>query len=183
TGKQDSIVKNVIVDWPTFNPIWDKIICGNDTMHFIEPNPFFDNFKWQDNTTENFYRSWQNEYLYVTATDTTGYCKFADSAQVGKIDVFTKFSIDTIDNCHKHNLFEFSDSTKLSVDQIEHKAWVFPWMTVWDTSKALIHFPQPGKYTVYFDVYTKIATCKARYPFTVNVYPNPIGYTNFNGED
>src|SRR5690606_12194378 len=38
-------------------------------------------------------------------------------------------------------------------------------------------------YTVYFDVYTKIATCKARYPFTVNVYPNPIGYTNFNGED
>src|SRR5690606_9533409 len=80
-GKLDSSSINVLVDWPTFNPVWDKIICGIDTMHFIEPNPFFDNFKWQDNTTENFYRSWQNEYLYVTATDTTGYCKFADSAQ------------------------------------------------------------------------------------------------------
>ncbi|MBL7837947.1 MAG: gliding motility-associated C-terminal domain-containing protein, partial [Bacteroidetes bacterium] len=42
--------------------------------------------------------------------------------------------------------------------------------------------PMPGKYKVYFDVYTKQVNCKARYTIDVAVHPNPKGYTNHYGD-
>jgi gliding motility-associated-like protein len=182
-GKKDSVIRTINVNWPTFDPVRNKIICGIDTVLFIEKNPFFTNFKWQDSSFQNNYRSFSTENIWVIATDTTGYCHFIDTGVVGKIDVFTDLKVDTIDNCHKFNLFKFSDSTKIVSDQIEHKAWVFPWTTVWDQNIVDIHFPMPGNYKVYFDVYTKQVNCKARYPISILVHPNPKAFTNLKGED
>lgn len=182
-GKKDSVIKTIDVNWPTFDPVRNKIICGIDTVLFLEKNPFFTNFKWQDSSSQNFYKSYSTENIWVIATDTSGYCHFIDTGVVGKIDVFTDLRIDTIDDCYRFNRFKFSDSTKIVSDQIEHKAWVFPWTTVWDQNVVDIHFPMPGNYKVYFDVYTKQINCKARYPIDIVVHPNPKAFTNLSGDD
>ncbi len=182
-GKKDSITKQLKIDWPTFDPVRNKIICGIDTVTFEERNPFFANFKWQDSSTNNYYKAWDNKNVWVYATDTTGYCKFIDTGVVGKIDIFSSLKVDSLDKCFKFNRFRFTDSTKIFADQIEHKAWVFPFATYWDQNSIDVKFPMPGKYKVYFDVYTKQVNCKARYPIDVTVHPNPKGYTNFNGQD
>lgn len=182
SGKKDSVIKTINVNWPNFNPVQNKIICGNDTVKFIEKNPFFANFKWMDSSTFNHNQFWSTTNVWVKATDTSGYCHFVDTGKVGKIDMFTDLRVDSINNCHRYNLFKFSDSTKVLSDQIEHKAWVFPWTTVWDKNITEMHFPMPGKYTVYFDVYTKQVNCKARYPIELTVHPNPDAFTNLNGE-
>lgn len=182
-GKKDSITKQLRIDWPVFDPVRNKIICGIDTATFEERNPFFANFKWQDSSTNNYYKAWSNKNIWVIATDTTGYCRFIDTGVVGKIDIFSSLKVDSLDKCFKFNRFRFTDSTKIFADQIEHKAWVFPFATYWDQNSIDVKFPMPGKYKVYFDVYTKQVNCKARYPIDVTVHPNPKGYTNFNGED
>jgi gliding motility-associated-like protein len=183
SGKKDSVVRIIKVNWPSFDPVRNKIICGIDTMVFIEKNPFFANFKWHDSSTLNIYRADSTEKIWVRATDTSGYCHFVDSGIVGKINVFTDIKVDTIDNCHRNNLFKFSDSTQIVSDQIEHKAWVFPWTTIWNQNNVEIRFPMPGKYKVFFDVYTKEVNCKARYPIEIVVHPNPKAYTNLKGDD
>lgn len=182
-GKKDSVTKQLKIDWPSFDPVRNKIICGIDTVTFEERNPFFTNFKWQDSSTRNYLKVWDNKNVWVYATDTTGYCKFVDTGVVGKIDIFSALKVDSLDKCFKFNRFRFTDSTKIFADQIEHKAWVFPFATYWDQNSIDVKFPMPGKYKVYFDVYTKQVNCKARYPIDVTVHPNPKGYTNFNGED
>ncbi len=183
SGKKDSVTRQVKVDWPSFDPVRNKIICGIDTVKFEERNPFFANFKWQDSSTNNYFKVWDNANVWVFATDTSGYCKFVDSGVVGKINIFSSLRVDSLEKCFKYNLFKFTDSTKIFADQIEHKAWVFPFGTYWDQNSINVKFPMPGKYKVYFDVYTKQVNCKARYPIDVVVHPMPKPYTNFNGDD
>ena len=182
-GKKDSVTRKVIVNWPVFDPLRNKIICGIDTVLFQEKNTFFSNFKWQDNSTNNYYKAWDNKKVWVTATDTTGYCKFSDTATVSKIDIFSKLVVDSIEKCWKYNRFKFEDSTKIFADQILHKAWVFPWTTIWDKNQTTVRFPMPGKYKVYFDVYTTEANCKARYPIDVTVHPMPKVFAKVKGEN
>lgn len=182
SGKKDSVTKLIRVDWPVFDPVRNKIICGIDTVTFQERNPFFSNFKWQDSSTNNYYKAWDNKRIWVYATDTSGYCKFIDTGVVGKIGVFTALRVDSLEKCFRNNLFRFKDSTNVLVDQIDHKAWVFPFATYWDQSTIDVKFPMPGKYKVYFDVYTKQVNCKARYPIDVTVHPNPKAYTNHYGD-
>ncbi len=182
-GKKDSVTRIVIVNWPVFDPLRNKIICGIDTVLFQEKNPFFSNFKWQDNSTNNYYKAWDNKKVWVSATDTSGYCKFSDTATVSKIDIFSTLVVDSIEKCWKYNRFKFEDSTKILSDQILHKAWVFPWTTVWDKDQTTVRFPMPGKYKVYFDVYTTQANCKARYPINVTVHPMPKVFAKVKGEN
>lgn len=96
--------------------------------------------------------------------------------------MFNSLTIDTIDNCWKNNLFRLRDSTSTTVDDIEHTAWVFPWTTIWDQSDILMRFPMPGRYKVYFDVYTKQVSCKARYPIDITVHPNPKSIPRYIGD-
>jgi gliding motility-associated-like protein len=182
-GKKDSITKNIKVDYPVFDPVRNKIICGIDTVKFEERNPFFANFKWQDSSTLSSYKAWNNKSIWVTATDTSGYCRFIDSGKVSKIDILSNIFIDSLQNCFKYNRFRFKDSTSIFADQIEHKAWVFNWQTIWDQGDITVHFPMPGKYKVYYDVYTKQANCKARYPIDITVYPNAKVYPKAKGEE
>ena len=183
SGKKDSITKNIKVDYPLFDPVRNKIICGIDTVKFEENNPFFTNFKWQDSSTSNTFRAWDNKSIWVTATDTSGYCHFVDTGKVSKIDVLSNISIDTIDNCFKLNRFKFKEATNIFADQIYHKAWVFNWQTIWDQGEIDVHFPMPGKYKVYYDVYTKQANCKARFPIDIIVYPNAKVFPKVKGEE
>ncbi|MCC6818063.1 MAG: PKD domain-containing protein, partial [Bacteroidia bacterium] len=182
SGKKDSVTKKIKVDWPVFDPVRNKIICGIDTVTFIEKNPFFDNFKWQDSSTNNYYKAWSNKNIWVYATDTSGYCQFVDSGVVSKIEIFNNIFVDSIDKCHETNLYRFKETTSVVADQIYHRAWVFPFTTVWDTSDFTIKFPMPGKYKVYYDIYTLQENCKARYPIDVVVHPNPRAYTNQYGD-
>ena len=182
TGRKDSVTKKVRVDWPVFDPVRNKIICGIDTVTFEVVNPFFDNIKWHDSTTERKFRAWDNTNVWVYATDTSGYCKFVDTGIVGKINIFSNLKVDSLDKCFKFNRFRFTDSTKIFADQIDHKAWVFPFATYWDQNSIDVKFPMPGKYKVYFDVYTKQVNCKARYPIDVVVHPTPKPYTNLYGD-
>jgi hypothetical protein len=102
-GKKDSITKQLKIDWPAFDPVRNKIICGIDTVKFEERNPFFSNFKWQDSSTNNYLKVWNNKKVWVIATDTTGYCKFVDTGEVGKIDIFSALKVDSLDKCFKFN--------------------------------------------------------------------------------
>jgi len=183
SGKKDSIIKNIKVDYPLFDPVRNKIICGIDTVKFEERNPFFTNFKWQDSSTLNTYEAWTNKSIWVRATDTSGYCHFVDTGIVSKIDILSYIFIDSLQNCFKYNRFRFKDSTSIFADQIEHKAWVFSWQTIWDQGDIKVRFPAPGKYKVYYDVYTKQANCKARYPIDINVYPNAEVFPKAKGEE
>ncbi len=182
-GKKDSITRKIKVDWPAFDPVRDKIICGFDTVTFEEKNPFFANFKWQDSSSKRYFRAWDNTKVWVRATDTSGYCKFIDTGIVGKISIFSNILVDTIDNCWKYNLFKFKNSTTITADQIYHKAWVFPWKTDWDVWDTEAHFPMPGKYKVYFDIYTLQVNCKARYTIDIVVNPMPKVYPKLKGEE
>ena len=182
SGKKDSVTRIIRVDWPDFDPIRNKIICGLDTVSFEEKNPFFANFKWQDSSSLSSFKAWNNARLWVSATDTSGYCKFTDTGIVAKIDIFSSLIVDTIDNCYKFNRFRFRDSISIFADDIDHRAWVFPWTTVWDSSDIITRFPMPGKYKVYFDVYTKAANCKARYPIDITVHPNPKSIPRYIGD-
>ncbi len=182
-GKKDSVTKLVKVNWPSFDPVRNKIICGLDTVTFEEKNPFFTNFKWQDSSSGSSLKVWNTQNIWVKATDTTGYCKFVDSGVVGKIDIFSNITVDSIETCWRFNRFKFKDQTSIVSDQIYHKAWVFPWKTDWDVSETEVHFPMPGRYKVYFDVYTTQVNCKARYPIEVMVYPNPKAYSKVKGEE
>lgn len=182
-GKKDSVTNIVRVNWPNFDPIRDKIICGYDTVTYIEKSPFFANFKWQDSSSNRFFKAWDNTKLWVKATDTSGYCKFEDSGKLSKLDIFTKITVDTVDNCYRFNQFKFKDSVRLTADTIYHKSWVFPWVTIWDKDTTTKKFPMPGKYKVYYDLYTKNANCKARYPIDIVVHPNPKAYTKTLYED
>ncbi len=181
-GKKDSVTRKILVSWPSFDPIRNKIICGIDTVTYQETNNYFTNFKWQDNSTQNYYKAWDNKKVWVTATDTSGYCKFSDSGIVSKINIFSNFFIDSIEKCWKYNRFKFRDSTKIFADQILHKAWVFPFTTVWDKDETTVRFPMPGHYKVYFDVYTTEANCKARYPIDITVHPMPKVFAKVKGE-
>ncbi len=181
-GKKDSVTRKIIVNWPVFDPLRNKIICGIDTIKFEENNSFFANFKWQDNSTNRYYKVWDNKTVWVTATDTSGYCKFSDTGTVSKIDIFSNIFVDSIEKCWKYNKFKFSDSTKIFADQILHKAWVFPFKTVWDQDETTVRFPMPGKYKVYFDIYTTQANCKARYPIDITVHPMPKVFAKVKGE-
>ncbi|MCB9252495.1 MAG: gliding motility-associated C-terminal domain-containing protein [Flavobacteriales bacterium] len=168
-NKTDSVIKKYTFNWPEFNPVFDQLIC-DQTFKFEELNPFFTNFLWHDNSTKNSYISSKSEKIKVYATDTSGYCKFVDSAVVGKVGVYTKIKVDTLSNCHLNNLYRFSDSSYIVNDSILYKAWIFPGgVTLYDTSNFLFHFRQPGKYKVYLDIYPKNANCKARYEIPINI--------------
>lgn len=169
-NKKDSVIKKYNFKWPEFNPIFDKLLC-DESYTFEEKNPFFKNFKWHDASTSSSYKTTKNEKIWVTATDTSGYCKFSDTAQIFKVDILSKVKVDTISNCHLNNLFKFSDSSYVKNDQILYKAWVFPGgVTLYDTTDFYYHFRQPGKLMVYLDIYPVNAACKARIeiPVTVN---------------
>lgn len=169
-NKKDSIIKKYNFKWPEFNPIFDKLLC-DESYTFEEKNPFFKNFKWHDASTLNSYKTTKNEKIWVTATDTSGYCKFSDTAQISKVDILSKVKVDTLSNCHLNNLFKFSDSSYVKGDQILYKSWVFPGgQTFFDTSNFNYHFRQPGKFMVYLDIYPVNAACKSRIeiPVTVN---------------
>ncbi len=169
-NKVDSIIKKFIFNYPEFNPVFDKLLC-DQKYTFEEKNPFFANFKWQDNSTKNYYVATKTEKLKVTATDTSGYCKFVDSAEVKKVGVISTVKVDTFSNCHLNNLFKFSDSSYVVNDSILYKAWIFPGgVTLYDTTNFYYHFRQPGKLMVYLDIYPKNAPCKSRIeiPVTVN---------------
>jgi gliding motility-associated-like protein len=183
SGKKDSVTRKIKVNWPDFDPVRNKIICGMDTVTFIEKNPFFANFKWQDSSTNRFLKVWTNKNVWVKATDTSGYCHFVDTGVVAKIDILSNLRVDSLDKCFKMNTFRFRDSSKVFADQIDHKAWVFNFKTYWDTDDITVRFPMPGKYKVYFDVYTKVANCKARYPIDVTVHPSPKAFAKSKGED
>ena len=183
SGKKDSVTRKVKVNWPDFDPVRNKIICGMDTVTFIERNPFFANFKWHDSSSNNFLKVFGNKSIWVKATDTSGYCHFVDTGVVSKIDILSNLKVDSLDKCFKFNRFRFRDSSKIFADQIDHKAWVFNFKTYWDTDDITVHFPMPGKYKVYFDVYTKVANCKARYPIDVTVHPSPKAFAKAKGED
>ncbi len=183
SGKKDSVIRTIRVDWPEFDPVRNKIICGNDTVIYIEKNPFFANFKWHDSSSNNSIKLWTPQDVWVRATDTSGYCHFTDTGLIGKIDIFSAIRVDTINNCFETNLFRFRDSTRIVSDQIYHKAWVFPFQTFWDNQDLYLKFPMPGKYKAYFDIYTKQINCKARYPIDINVYPNPKAVPKAKGED
>jgi hypothetical protein len=71
-GKKDSITKLVRVDYPEFDPVRNKIICGNDTVVFEVKNPFFANIKWMDSTSLPKLKVWDNKNVWVRATDTSG---------------------------------------------------------------------------------------------------------------
>lgn len=182
SGKKDSVTRKVKIDWPAFDPVRNRIFCGIDTVKFIEPNPFFTNFKWQDSSTNNHFSTWNSQSVWVIATDTTGYCKFEDTGYIGKIEILNSLLIDTIDQCFETNRVHFKETTSVFADQIFHKAWVFPFQTIWDTSEVLMKFPMPGKYKIYYDVYTKQENCKARYPMEIIIHPNPKPYTNQYGD-
>ncbi len=169
-NKKDSLIKKYNFKWPEFNPVFDKVLCDK-SYTFEEKNPFFKNFKWHDNTTSNTYTTSKTEKIWVTATDTSGYCKFGDTAQISKIDVFSKIVVDTLSNCQLNNLFKFTDSSGVKNDLIRYKVWMFPGgVTRYDTSKFYYHFRQPGKVMVYLDIYPANSECKARIeiPVTIN---------------
>lgn len=46
SGKKDSITRTIRADYPEFDPVRNKIICGIDTVRFEITNPFFINYKW-----------------------------------------------------------------------------------------------------------------------------------------
>ena len=169
-NKKDSIIKKYNFKWPEFNPVFDKLLCDK-SYTYEEKNPFFTNFKWHDNTTLNKYTTSKTEKIWVTATDTSGYCKFGDTAQISKVDVFSKIVVDTLSNCHLNNLFKFTDSSGVKNDLIRYKVWTFPGgVTRYDTSNFYYHFRQPGKVMVYLDIYPTNSECKARIeiPVTIN---------------
>lgn len=168
-NKKDSLTKNIKVDWPRFKPTYNKLLCGPDSVKYIELNPFFSNFKWQDSSNLNTFSTKNSQNIWVRATDTSGYCVFYDSAKVQRIGSYTKINIDSIQTCFKNNLFILKDSSTIENDLIQHRNWVFPFMSVWDTSYLKVKFPQPGKYKAYLDIYTKESNCKARYPMDIYV--------------
>lgn len=182
-GKKDSITKIIRVDYPEFDPIRNKIICGQDTAVFEVRNPFFTNVRWMDSSQNRNLKVWGSKDVWVRATDSSGFCRFEDSGTVGKIDIFSALSVDTIENCYRFNRFRFRDSTSIVSDQILHKAWVFPWKTVWDDPDVTVQFPMPGKYKVYFDVYTAQVNCKARYTMDITVHPQAKVFERFKGEE
>jgi gliding motility-associated-like protein len=182
-GEVDSAIKTMNISWPSFDPVRDKTICGFDTVTFEEKNPFFTDFKWQDNSTKSYFREWKNNRLMVTASDTTGYCKFIDSGTIIKIDIQANIQVDSIEKCFKYNLFKFKNNPILSADRVAYSAWVFPWKTIWDTTSATYHFLLPGKYKVYLDIYTAKANCKSRSTIDVVVHPTPKTVAKTNGEE
>lgn len=168
-NKKDSIIKKYTFTWPEFNPVFDKVLCDSFYV-FEEKNPFFTNFKWHDKSTNNNYKTTKTEKIWVTATDTSGYCKFVDSASISKIDVVTKVFVDTFSHCHLNNLYRFRDSSLVKNDAILYKVWIFPsGESIYDSSDFMYHFRQPGKLKVYLDIYPKSVNCKARYEIPVNV--------------
>lgn len=183
SGKKDSVTRVIRVDWPVFDPVRNKIFCGIDTVVYEEKNPFFTNFKWHDSSSNNLIKLWSPGSVWVRASDTSGYCHFVDTGIIGKIDIFSSLTIDTINNCFETNEFRFRESTRIVSDQIYHKAWVFPWKTYWDEADINVKFPMPGKYKVYYDVYTKQVNCKARYTIDILVHPNPKAVTKVIGEE
>jgi gliding motility-associated-like protein len=171
-NKVDSVIKKFTFKWPEFNPVFDKLLC-DQSFTFEEKNPFFKNFKWQDNSTGNTYTSYATEKIWVSATDTSGYCKFSDTAQVSKVDVYSKISVDTLSNCHLNNLFHFKDSSFVKNDSILYKVWNFPGgVSLYDTSNFNFHFRKPGQYMVYLDIYPKNSVCKARFEIPINIHWN-----------
>lgn len=168
-SKEDSVIKKYTFNWPAFNPVFDKLLC-DEKFNFEEKNPFFKNFIWHDLSKKNNYTATKTGKIWVSATDTSGYCKFSDTAQVWKIDVLSKIKVDTLSNCHLNNLFRFSDSSYVKNDQIKYKAWIFPGgVTFFDTSNFYYHFRQPGNFMVYLDIYPENALCKSRIEIPVKV--------------
>lgn len=171
-NKVDSVVKKFTFKWPEFNPVFNKLLCDN-SMTFEEKNPFFKNFKWHDNSTANNYTTYKTEKIWVSATDTSGYCKFSDTAQISKVDVYSKISVDTLSNCHLNNLFFFKDSSYVKNDSILYKVWNFPGgISIYDSSDFYFHFRKPGQYMVYLDIYPKNSVCKARFEIPINIHWN-----------
>ncbi|MBC7426161.1 MAG: gliding motility-associated C-terminal domain-containing protein [Bacteroidia bacterium] len=187
-GVKDSFSKKISINWPVFNPLTDKIGCGNDTVIFEERNIFFDNFKWSDGTTGKSFKSFTPGKIWVTATDTSGYCKFKDSSLFERISIFSNINIDSTRNCYRYNQFEFSDSVAIKSSSLLTKVWVIPNVgTYYDVEKLKVHFPMPGKYKVYFDIYTP--SCKTRITNEVMIYPQakvfsfPFNSTYCSGEE
>lgn len=168
--KTDSVIKKYNFTWPEFNPVFDKLLC-DPTYKYKETNPFFTNFKWHDNSTGDSFIANKTEKIWVSATDTTGYCKFYDTAQVSKVDVLSKIFIDTLSNCYLNNEFKFSDSSGVTGDLVKSKVWTFPGgVNLYDSSNFTYHFKTAGKFNVYLDIYPANAECKARVeiPITIN---------------
>jgi gliding motility-associated-like protein len=167
--KTDSVVKKYNFSWPEFNPVFDKLLC-DPTYKFKETNPFFTNFKWHDNSTGDSFIANKTEQIWVSATDTSGYCKFYDTAQISKIDVLSKIFVDTLSNCYLNNEFKFTDSSGVKGDLIKSKVWTFPGgVNLYDTSNFTYRFKTAGDLKVYLDIYPANAECKARIEIPVKV--------------
>ncbi len=169
SNKTDSIVNKYKFNWPEFNPVFDKLLC-DPTYTFKESNPFFANFKWHDNSSGDSFIMSKTEQIWVSATDTSGFCTFYDTAQITKIDVFPRIFVDTISNCYLNNEFIFSDASSIKGDSVKSKVWTFPGgANLYDTSNFNYQFKTAGDLKVYLDLYPHNYQCKARIEIPVKV--------------
>jgi gliding motility-associated-like protein len=169
SNKTDSIVNKYKFSWPEFNPVFDKLLC-DPTYIFKETNRFFANFKWHDNSTGDSFIANKTEQIWVSATDTSGFCTFYDTAQITKIDVYPRIFVDTLSNCYLNNEFVFSDSSQIKGDSIKSKVWTFPGgANLYDTSNFAYHINTAGDLKVYLDLYPHNYQCKARIEIPVKV--------------
>jgi gliding motility-associated-like protein len=184
-GKIDSFSKVYTLDFPEFNPVYDKILCDSQ-FTFQETNTFFTNFKWQDNSTKNNFTVDKDAKLWVTATDTGGVCTFKDSAKIILAATHARLYVDTLAKCYSNNLFRFRDSIAINNDLISHRILRYTSNSYWGNSKAFkdptfeFKFNRTGKFNVYIDVYPANSSCFFTYTVPVNVLPSPRPHVNLD---
>lgn len=171
-GERDSFVKEYKMVWPDFNPVYDLLLCDSSYV-FEEHNSFFTDFRWQDNSKQNYFRVTGDTRLKVTAKDTSGNCMFSDSARVLKMSAHAGLFVDTLSNCAASNLYRFVDSINLKNDLVSHRilrydfngmAFKYPDFT--------FHFNRSGSFNAYLDVYPRYSTCKYTYTIPLRIKPS-----------
>ena len=180
-GEKDSFTKVYDLNWPVFNPVYDHILCDTQRV-FIETNPFFKDFVWQDKSTNNFFKVTKDVKLKVTAKDTSGFCSFVDSAEIVKVDANPRLFVDTISNCASNNLFKFVDSLTLKNDLISHRILRYSQFSkAYKNSTFDHHFNKAGKFNAYIDVFPARSACKYTYVIPINIRPSAkVGVDSFN---
>jgi len=184
-GKIDSFSKVYTLNFPVFNPLYDKLLCDSQYT-FQETNSFFTNFKWQDNSTKSNFTVNKDANLWVTATDTGGSCKFKDSAKIISVAANAKLYVDSLAKCFSNNLYRFRDSLTLNNDLISHRILRYTSNSYLGNSEAFkdatfdFHFNKTGKFNVYIDVYPANSSCFYTYMVPVNVRPSPRPHVNLD---
>lgn len=178
----DTLQEQFTFNFPEFNPVYDFIMCKDSTV-FTIPNPYFTRIRWHDNSTSRSYNANKNENVYVTATDTSGYCTFSDSARVEEVQFERKIMIDTLSDCHVNNLFRIKDSSYALNDSIRLRVWNFKNDVIaYDTNFIEYHFDQPGKPVIHLDLFLEHAQKKCRMEIPFQVHWNTYTRADFGGE-